>query len=586
MLGEKRRILVVDDNEAIHRDIESILKSSVSVIDDELMDFEEELFGSERQKSGHPIIDYEIDHAYQGEEAVTMVDEADKSQNPYSLIFMDVRMPPGIDGIQAIRRTWQINPHVEVVICTAYSDYSWEHIMENLGTTDKLLFMRKPFDATALKQTALTLTTKWKLQQESIHYTETLENEVNERTDELRELLADYKKMKDKAENATEAKSEFLANMSHEIRTPMNGIIAMNELLLETELTDEQKEYCDLAEQSAKTLLRIINDILDFSKIEARMMDFEEIPIELPKLIENATKMIAASAREKPIEIRYELAEDIPDGLLGDPTRIRQVLLNYGNNAVKFTEKGSICILAELLNENENELVIKFSVTDTGKGIAKEKIKVLFRPFSQADNSTTRKFGGTGLGLLICKQLAELMGGEVGVESEPGNGSMFWFTVKLKKKAGLSMEQDTMPEIQFQDADFSQDLKILVAEDNSINQVVTRRILEEEGCTLHIVENGIDAVEAATNNAYDLVMMDLHMPEMDGFQATGKIREYEKKTGNRIPIIALTASSLSDEKVKCLQAGMDDFLIKPIQKEKLKKVLSQWVNPLPTNLPS
>lgn len=586
MLGEKRRILVVDDNEAIHRDIESILKSSAGINDDELMDFEEELFGSERQKSGHPVIDYEIDHAYQGEEAVAMVYEADKNRNPYSLIFMDVRMPPGIDGIQAIRKTWQNNPHVEVVICTAYSDYSWEHIMENLGTSDKLLFMRKPFDATALKQTALTLTTKWKLQQESIHYTETLEKEVNERTDELRELLADYKKMKEKAEKATEAKSEFLANMSHEIRTPMNGIIAMNELLLETELTDEQKEYCDLVEQSAKTLLRIINDILDFSKIEARMMDFEEIPLDLPKLVEGVTKMIAASAREKPIDVVCSLNESIPNGLLGDPTRIQQVLLNYGNNAVKFTEHGSITFDAELLSENKNDLIIKFSVTDTGKGIAKEKISILFKPFSQADNSTTRKYGGTGLGLLICKQLSELMGGEVGVDSEAGKGSTFWFTVKLKKKTENADEVDKKPGITSNGTASQKEINILVAEDNAINKVVTRRMLEDEGYILHFVENGIDVLEAVKKIEFDLILMDLHMPGMDGFEATEEIREYEKKTGMHTPIIALTASSLSNDKDKCMQSGMDDFLIKPIQKEKLMKVLGQWVNPLSSSQPT
>ncbi len=227
---KKRRVLVVDDNKSIHKDIDSILLSSSSDVDHELLEFEKELFDTDPVPADKAIFNYEIDHAFQGEEAAKMVQNAIKNANPYALIFMDVRMPPGIDGIQTIRKIWKKTPHVEVVICTAYSDYSWDQIMSNLGVSDKLLFMRKPFDATALKQTALSLTTKWRLQQESIHYTEKLEKEVAKRTKELEKLLEAYKKMKDAAEKATEAKSEFLANMSHEIRNPMSGIMAMNEL--------------------------------------------------------------------------------------------------------------------------------------------------------------------------------------------------------------------------------------------------------------------------------------------------------------------------------------------------------------------
>ncbi len=580
-MEKKRRILLVDDNKAIHEDIEAILISSLGEADQDLVEIEDELFGeSESPKRLANDIIYSIDHAYQGEEAIEMVDRAEEEGYPYALIFMDVRMPPGIDGVEAIQKIWEKYPHVEVVICTAYSDYSWEQIVNSLGNTDKLLFVKKPFDATALKQMALTLTTKWKLQQKAIKYTEHLEREVEERTRALNQLVEDFKRMKEKAEQASAAKSEFLANVSHEIRTPMNGVIGMNNMLLETDLTREQRELTQMAKSSAESLMKIIDDILDFSKIEAGKMQLERIPFNLRDVVKHSVKLISLSAGKEEIEVTYSLDDAIPDKLVGDPTRIQEVLLNYGTNAVKFTSEGSITFSVACLDETEDDMYLKFSVADTGIGIPEDKQACLFEPFSQADTSTTRKYGGTGLGLAICKKLAELMGGEAGLTSRLGEGSTFWITARLYK-TGTDSPTETIPEHErliqpYSGADGSQkNCNILIAEDNLINQKVVQKILEKEGHSIDVVANGLEAVKAAETAKYDVILMDIHMPQMDGLDATRKIREMEETSGERVAVIALTASAMKKDKDECLKAGMDDYIIKPINKGELIKAINR-----------
>ena len=513
-----------------------------------VVDDEKDLELLMRQKFRHKISSGELvfDFAFNGQEALVKV----KSEGPFDMMITDINMPE-MDGLTLLGKIREEGSHLKAVVVSAYGDMANIRTAMNRGAFD---FLTKPINFKDLEVTIEKTLREAELIREGIAARENLERATIDREIAVIE--------KQKAEESRRLEQQFLANMSHEIRTPMNAVIGMTNLVLKTKLDEQQLKYIKAIKVSSDNLLVIINDILEVSKIEAGKIELEQIPFLLDEVLGNVNSVLHFRAEEKGLKLVMEQESGIP-GLLGDPSRLNQVLINLVGNAIKFTARGSVEVKCRIAERSGDKVHIAFSVKDTGIGISEEQIGKIFERFTQASSDTNRKYGGTGLGLTISRQLV----GSIGATSKPGEGTTFTFTIPYAVAGDVAASKTpaALPLSELRTT------RILLVEDNAFNQIVAVDTLKEylPEATVHVAENGNVAIKKLQEETYDLVLMDIQMPEMDGYDATQYIRRQFSSPLNAIPILAMTANATRGEIEKCRLCGMNDHIAKPFVPENL-----------------
>jgi signal transduction histidine kinase len=506
------------------------------------------------------------------ESAQTITEALEKLvKDNFNIILLDLNLPDS-RGTETVQKIFNTAPDVPIVVLTGLDDENTGLEAIRSGAEDYLV-KGDGLEYTLVRTIRYAIERK-KAKTSLVEAKQELER-INAR---LVKATATANEMAAEAEKADAAKSQFLANMSHEIRTPMNAIIGFSEVLEEEPLTQQQKEYVKMILDSSRHLLELINDILDFSKIEAGRMRAETVECDIRALLADIESLMNPSAKQKQLEFKIDCTEDIPDTIVTDPAKLRQCIINLVSNAIKFTEQGYVKLTARQTAKDDKPFV-EFEITDTGIGIPADKLDILFESFTQADGSTTRKYGGTGLGLAITKQLADLMGGNITVESEAGKGSTFRLVIPANTTEGQQYKHEGFADnhasgdgYQTHQNDSQPEFsgRVLVAEDSPTNQVLIKMLLEKLGFVVTIAQNGLEVIEAVKNQHFELILMDMQMPEMNGYNATKKLRGLGVKT----PIIAMTVNVDEEDKKECLRAGCDDYISKPIDRTHLLKVIN------------